>query len=68
MESMSKSPVGSRDQVNSVKQQKFQTKRRGRDLKKGGPNIKLRAPEAAKSTNEGKDLTLGQGHRHRSNI
>lgn len=29
MESISKSPVGSRDQVNSVKQQKFQTKRKG---------------------------------------
>ena len=45
MESISKSPVGSRDQVNSVKQQNFQTKGRGRGPKKGEPNIKLRGPE-----------------------
>ena len=49
MESMSKSPVGSRDQVNSVTQQKFQTKRRGRNPKKGGPNIKSQGPEAEQS-------------------
>ena len=41
MKSINKSPVSCRDQVNSVKQQKFQTKGRGRDPKKGGPNIKL---------------------------
>ena len=46
MESMRKSPVSSRDQVKSVKQQKFQTKGRGRDPKKGGPNIKSRGPGA----------------------
>ena len=46
MESMSKSPVGSRDQVNSVKQQTLQTKGRARDPKKGGPNIKSQGPEA----------------------
>ena len=38
MESMSKSTISSRDQVNSVKQQKFQTKGRGHDPKKGGTN------------------------------
>lgn len=45
MKSMSKSPVGCRDQVNSVKQQKFQTKGRGHDPKKGGPKIKSRGPD-----------------------
>ena len=46
MESMNKSPVSSRDQVNSVKQQKFQTKGRGRDPKKGWSNIRSRGPGA----------------------
>ncbi|XP_068713158.1 uncharacterized protein [Montipora foliosa] len=46
MESMSKSPVSSRDQVNSVKQQEIQTKGRGRDPKKRGPNIKSQGPGA----------------------
>ena len=51
MESMSKAPVSSRDQVNSVKQQKFQTEGRGRDPKKGGPNIKSRGPKACYNCN-----------------
>ena len=46
MESMNKSPISSRDQVNSVKQQKFQTKGRGRDPKKGGSNIRSPGPGA----------------------
>ena len=43
---MSESPVSSRDQVNSVEQQKCQTKGRGRDPKKGGPNIRSQGPGA----------------------
>lgn len=46
MEQMSKSLVGSRDQINSVKQKKFQMKGRGCDPKKGGQNIKSQGPKA----------------------